>query len=216
MKYKMVIFDWDGTLMDSIPKIVTAMQTAAAVVKVPIPTEQQVKDVIGLSLTPAIQGLFPDISDSDKASILSAYRDAFLGLEEVKSPFFPGAESLIHQLYEQKVILCVATGKSRKGLERVWQSLAPMFASSICAGEADSKPAPDMIHQLMTWHDCQSETVIMIGDSVHDMRMAESAGVARAAVTHGAHDAAQLSQYDPISVHDDLYSLQDWLMNERI
>ncbi len=150
-KYKLVIFDWDGTLMDSAAKIVSCMQHAAQQCDMPIPTYEEVGHIIGISLKPAIKQLF-NIDDDELAErLVAAYKEAFVTRDTTPCPLFDGVERLLSNLKETGCTLAVATGKARRGLDRAWAQTGTgrFFSASRTADEAESKPSPDMLLQLL-------------------------------------------------------------------
>ncbi|WP_025820646.1 HAD-IA family hydrolase [Shewanella marina] len=210
-QYELVIFDWDGTLMDSIGKIVIAMQRAAEHLNMPVPTEQQVRDIIGLSLDKAVQQLFPNISQQQIAELAQYYSHFYKASDDFASPLFDGVVELLQQLKQADIKLAVATGKSRRGLDRVLAltELADIFDTTRCADEACSKPAPEMILQILSQLNVAPEKALMVGDSIHDLNMANNAGVDGVGVTFGAHDRVTLAQASPLAIIDNSLSLLD-------
>ncbi len=175
-KYKLVIFDWDGTLMDSAAKIVSCMQHAAQQCDVPIPTYEEVGHIIGISLKPAIKQLF-NIEDDELAErLVAAYKEAFVTRDTTPCPLFDGVERLLSNLKETGCTLAVATGKARRGLDRAWAQTGTgrFFSASRTADEAESKPSPDMLLQLLDELSVKIEDAVMIGDTTYDMQMAKT------------------------------------------
>lgn len=201
-KYKLVIFDWDGTLMDSVDRIVSSMQGAATAANLPIPSVQAVKDIIGLSLHEAGQRLFPVMNEQQAAELASGYKRHYIELDNTPTPLFNNAKSLLTQLNQSDKWVTVATGKARAGLNRVMDESGTthFFHSSRCADECQSKPDPDMILSLLSEFNVKAKEAVMIGDSIHDMEMAKRAGVDRIGVSFGVHDIKTLSAYDPVAV----------------
>lgn len=213
MKFPLVIFDWDGTLMDSVGRIVSSMQRTAARLNLVQPSEAAVRDIIGISLEPAIERLFGTLSDADMTMFKDVYRQQYVHEDITPSPLFPGAQVLLESLRERGHTLAVATGKARHGLERVWQeaNIEHLFHASRCADETASKPHPLMLHELLAETGHAVEDAIMIGDSIHDMQMAQNAGMARIAVGFGAHDASRLAAHQPLTIINELAALKHWL-----
>ncbi|MBR9727759.1 HAD family hydrolase [Shewanella intestini] len=197
-QYKLVIFDWDGTLMDTIGKIVDCMQSVALELKLPIPSELQVRDIIGLSILPAMEQLFPDFEDNYD-TLLAAYKNHYLHLNLTPTPLFDGVESLLNQLQQSGKILAVATGKRREGLDRLLNEtgFSKYFSATRSADEAASKPHPSMITSLLAQLNIAPEQAIMIGDSKLDIAMANNAGVDSIGVTYGAHSLQDLLTQHP-------------------
>jgi phosphoglycolate phosphatase len=209
MKYKLVIFDWDGTLMDSADKIVACMKVAASNAQLPIPTDRQIRDIIGLSMPNALKVLFGSLQDDDIAFLAGHYKKEYLRLDAQPCQLFPGALELLQQLNQQKRFLAVATGKLRSGLQRVWENTQSghYFHTSRCADEAQSKPSPDMLAQILAELGLPAAQAVMIGDTSYDMAMAEALHMDRIAMTHGAHQAHQLLAHKPIALVNSLPEL---------
>ncbi|MEI6860571.1 MAG: HAD-IIIA family hydrolase [Shewanella sp.] len=200
--YELVIFDWDGTLMDSVGKIVACMQQSALSLNIPIPTEQAVRDIIGLSMDEALRILYPNSSIELQTEMKGVYRQQYMELNQTPSPLFDGIEQMLTSLNEQGFKLAVATGKARAGLNRVLTAtnLGPYFVATRCADEAASKPSPDMILQLLNELNISPNNAVMIGDSIHDLNMANNAGIHAIGVDYGAHNKDRLSQANPKAV----------------
>jgi phosphoglycolate phosphatase len=200
--YELVIFDWDGTLMDSVGKIVACMQQTAKALGIPVPSEIAVRDIIGLSMHEALSTLYPDGNDTVYGQMMDMYRQQYLELNDTPSPLFEGVESLIQQLNVSGYQLAVATGKARAGLNRVLNEtgLGVHFVASRCADEAMSKPNPEMILQLLTELNIAPEKAVMIGDSIHDLNMANNAGIDAVGVSYGAHGEDKLRRANPKAI----------------
>ncbi|WP_333607677.1 HAD-IA family hydrolase [Arsukibacterium sp.] len=206
---KLVVFDWDGTVMDSVGRIVSSMQAAARLTDLAVPSAFAVKQIIGLSLDPAFDQLFPFATAGQRAQLFEHYREQYVQLDPTPSPLFNGAEQLLQQLANNNILLAVATGKARKGLDRMFADtgLAPYFVTSRCADEARSKPDPDMLSQILKQLALTPEQAIMVGDTSHDMKMAQAIAMPRVGVTHGAHSAEVLRQFAPKAIIDSLPEL---------
>jgi len=214
MKYKLVIFDWDGTLMDSTPRIISSMLTAAEQTGLTIPKAEDVRDIIGLSMEPAFVKLF-GVQNAHKAELLlKYYRQAYVHEDITPSPLYQGALELLNVLSEQQYQLAVATGKARQGLERVWQQsqTQDFFQASRCGDEAESKPSPDMLEQILLELSIPASQALMVGDTSYDMAMAEALGMDRVGLSHGAHNKQKLAVHKPSAIFDSLPELQHWLM----
>ena len=212
--YKLVIFDWDGTLMDSIARIVSSMQAAAHHCQLTIPSVQCVKDIIGLSLPKALDILFPGASQSQITALLEQYKFQYIEGDITPAPLFEDALLLLKALNDNNRLLAVATGKGRQGLQRVLLDTQTehFFHASRCADEARSKPDPQMLLSLLAELSVTAEQAVMIGDTSHDMQMAQAAGIDRIGITLGVHDRDILSHYQPIAVVDSLVELQQLLL----
>lgn len=215
MHYQLVIFDWDGTLMDSAGKIVKCMQMSADDVGLEIPTKHQVEHIIGISLAPAIAQLF-GLSDSKQIdSVVERYKYHFLNSDTIPCELFPGVVPLLQALREDNRVLAVATGKARRGLNRAWEQTltGAFFDFSRCADEAKSKPSPDMLKQLLEVTGVKPEQAVMIGDTTYDMQMAQTLGMDRIAVNYGVHQEDQLKLFAPIFIADSIAHLHQFLLH---
>ena len=164
--YELIIFDWDGTLMDSVSKIVTCMQQMANALSIEIPSEQAVRDIIGLSMEEAFKTLYPLMPVTDFKPMVNSYKEHYLTLNTTPSPLFEGSEQLLTELSARDYRLAVATGKGRNGLNRVLNEtgLGRHFESSRCADESKSKPNPDMILELLEELKVKPAGALMVGD----------------------------------------------------
>ena len=212
--YKLVIFDWDGTLMDSIERIVSSMQSAAKTVGLTIPSNDEVKQIIGLSLTTALQTLFVTIDNEQIEAMLVQYKYQYLEGDNTPTPLFDNAVALLTQLRQKNKLLAVATGKGREGLNRVLgvSATSHFFHTTRCAGEMPSKPDPKMITSILAELDVAPHEAIMVGDTSHDLQMAQNAGIDSVGVTFGVHDKQVLEQYKPKTVVDSLSELHQLLL----
>lgn len=213
MKYPLVIFDWDGTLMDSVARIVSSMQAAAQDCTLAVPAAASVRDIIGLSLNQAFPILFGALSERDETALLTAYRRHYLELNQTPSPLFTGAADMIKSLHQDGYQLAVATGKQRVGLDRVLMdtALGGYFHALRGADQALSKPNPLMLEQILTELNLSPADAVMVGDSSYDLAMAEAIGMDRIGVTYGVHDSIKLCQHTPVALIDDIRHLREWL-----
>ena len=211
-RFELLVFDWDGTVSDSTRSIVLALQGACRDLDLPIPSDADAKHVIGLGLAEALSYIAPGLPVERQPLLVSHYRTHYLAAEQ-QIQTFPGIVDLIKSLHDSGMRLAVATGKSRKGLDRalVSSGLGPYFIASRCADECFSKPHPQMLEELMEQLAVAPEHVLMIGDTTHDMQMAVNAGVAGLAVTYGAHQRADLESLNPVTCVDDVMQLSLWL-----
>lgn len=218
---RLAIFDWDGTLMDSVGRIVACVQGAARDCELAVPAPAQIRQIIGLSLDVAMSRLFPLCSDSgcaiderQIAVLIDRYRHHYLH-DATPSPLFAGAGELLHDWRSRGLQLAVATGKSRSGLDRVLDEtgLRPLFVTSRGADEANSKPDPLMLEQILDELGLSPRQAVMIGDSVHDMAMAEAIAMPRIGVTWGVHDKARLLAYRPLVTIDTMAELMHMPLN---
>ena len=213
-EYELIIFDWDGTLMDSLAKIVSSMQKAGGDAGLPILDAKAVHEIIGLELGIAISQLYPEIANKDLEFVRKRYSHHYVESDQQPSLFYPGIEAMLHQLAATDKTLSIATGKSRKGLDRVLSAvdLHSMFDGTRCADETDSKPHPAMVNELLALHGVEPGNAIVVGDTEYDMEMAKRAGVDRVGVSWGAHDSARLHSYDLVGCVDTSAELADILL----
>lgn len=213
-RYDLLIFDWDGTLVDSIGRIVESISIAAADCNLPALDEDVIKGIIGLGLPEAIAALYPHMTDVKKVEAFRrAYADHYLLLEAEPSVLFPGVALTLQQLREQGHLLAVATGKGRRGLDRVLagQGWSDFFDVTRCADETASKPDPLMIHEILAHCGVPPERALMIGDSLFDLEMARRAGVDSVAVSYGAQTLKVLQGCAPCLSINHFSELGDWL-----
>jgi len=212
-QYQCVIFDWDGTLMNSEARIVASIQVAAQQAQLPILSYDESKQIIGLSLDKAILSLYPEVSDEAIALMAKSYTACFLNQSSVPMMPFEGAEVLLQGLQSSGVKLAIATGKSRRGLDHVLTELAytDYFDITRTPVEAESKPSPLMLQQILEALGLSVEQAVMVGDTKYDMKMAQVIGMDRVALSHGVHDLEVLQSYQPVATFDDLISMQAWL-----
>lgn len=212
--YQLIIFDWDGTLMDSIARIVSSIRTLAKFNHFAIPSDEAIKGIIGLSLEEAIVTLFPSASNASIEQLKAGYKQHYIELDPTPTPLFSEAEQLLIALTEKGKTLAVATGKARQGLKRVMKEthLTNYFHLVRCGCECHSKPHPQMLEQLLAECNVAPENAVMIGDSMLDMEMAKRAGVDSIGITHGVHNQEQLSAFQPTAIVNSLSELQSLLM----
>jgi phosphoglycolate phosphatase len=209
VKYKAIVFDWDGTLMDSISKIVETMQSSATQLGLPIPNYDQAKDVIGISLLPALKQLFNIHDEKTAMELFYTYKERFKDHAQISSPLFSGAIVLLEKLKQQGYILAVATGKGRQGLEHNWHhsNTKHFFSASRTADDAKSKPSPDMLWQILSELNLSADQVLMVGDTTYDMEMAQAINMDRIGVSFGVHSVDALQKHTPLAVIDTLDEL---------
>jgi phosphoglycolate phosphatase len=212
-RFDAIVFDWDGTLIDSTPTIAAAIRSAAADLDLPDPGPQRAAQVIGLGLSQALSIAVPELPASRAAEFAARYRVHFLA-GEAQLQLFPHARELIAQLRMRGRRLAIATGRTRAGLNRALDSLglAAQFDASRCADETEPKPHPRMLLELAEQLRINPARMIMVGDTTHDLQMAQAAGAPAVALTHGAHPASWLRQADALAVLDSLEDLQRWLI----
>lgn len=212
--YQLLIFDWDGTLVDSIGRIVAAMHLAADACELPRCTDEQVRGIIGLGLPEAIRVLYPDLADAVRADHLRrSYSENYLVLESEPSPLFYGVAEGLQAFRAEGYRLAVATGKGRHGLDRVLagRGWLDYFDYSRCADETASKPDPLMLHEILAQSGVAASQALMVGDSSFDLLMAQRAGVDCVAVGYGAQPLQTLRECQPTLAIECFTELRAWL-----
>ena len=209
---ELLVFDWDGTLMNSAGDIVAAMQAAIADTGLPAREDHQMRELIGLGMDEVLDRLFPELERDYVWRLLQAYRHRY-GAPQAQSRLFAGARESLDALAGAGYTLAVATGKSRAGLERAWaqSGVAGHFRFSRCADEAVSKPAPDMLLDILLHSATEADRALMIGDTEYDIAMAVNAGVPALGVACGVHEPARLLDAGALAVLDDVTGLAPWL-----
>nr|WP_305127362.1 HAD-IA family hydrolase [Stutzerimonas zhaodongensis] len=213
-KYDLLIFDWDGTLVDSIGRIVESITVAASRCDLPILEGEAIRGIIGLGLPEAIAVLYPHINDVKLVEAFRrAYADHYHSLEIEPSPLFPGVAQALQAFRSQGCLLAVATGKGRRGLDRALagQGWSDYFDVARCADETASKPDPLMILEILEHCGVGPERALMVGDSVFDLEMARRAGVDSVAVCYGAQPVEVLQACSPCLTINHFSELGDWL-----
>ena len=211
-RFELIVFDWDGTLMDSAALIVNSVQRAAVDLGLAPPSEDRARHIIGLGLIDALRHALPGLDESRYPEVADRYRHHYLSRDH-ELDLFAGADDLIRELAAADYLLGVATGKSRRGLDRALDGsgLRPHFHATRCADECHSKPHPQMLHELMEEFGVAPEATLMIGDTTHDLLMAKNAGVASLAVAYGAHPRVQLEAEAPLYCAETLGDMAAWL-----
>ncbi len=200
-RFDLIVFDWDGTLINSIEWIISCMQQAAETCNCEIPSDQAARDVIGLSLIRAMDQLFPDIDLLTRKQIIDSYSSHFFSKPINRDDFFPGVYEMLVKLKEAGFQLAVATGKSRLGLDRALKHTGTeeIFSYTRCADESVSKPDPKMLIEIIKQSQTPYTRTLMIGDSVHDLQMAKNARVSSVAVLCGVHTHKRLQEFNPLT-----------------
>lgn len=206
------IFDWDGTLSQSLDHIVSAIDASAQLVSMPTLSLETRLSVIGLGLEEAFLQLYPEADEEQQSLLLDSYRQAYLHLDmENPSPLYDGVPETLEALLEQGHDLAVATGKARKGLDRVLEvaGIGHLFCATRCVDEAKSKPHPLMLQQLLELTGYAASDALLIGDTDFDLQMAANAGVRSVGVTYGAHPVERLQACSPNMLISDIRRLQE-------
>ncbi len=211
-RFDLLVFDWDGTLADSTTIIAEALQRACRDMGCAVPADVDARYVIGLGLADALRHVAPHLAVEHHPRLSSYYREHYLA-REPEIPLFRGARELLAEMRARGHRLAIATGKNRQGLDRTLarHDLAGAFDATRCADEGRPKPHPDMLDHLLDHFGTARRRALMIGDTTHDLEMAESAGVSSVAMTHGAHEADRFAATRTIARFDDLAQLRAWL-----
>jgi phosphoglycolate phosphatase len=216
--FRLLVFDWDGTLMDSIGSIVACtratMQELGLGEEIP---EKTIRGTIGLGLRETMEILCPGGDDAVFARILSGYRRHWVETWRDRPLLFEGVTTLLAALAEEGYLLAVATGKSRRGLQHALEQtgLTGLFHATRTVDEAFSKPHPQMLLDILDELGVQAAEAVMIGDTTYDLQMAHSAGTAAVAVCSGSHGRDELQQLAPVACLDQVCELREWLAGAR-
>jgi phosphoglycolate phosphatase len=215
--YRLVIFDWDGTLMNSTPDIARAIQAACRDLELPVPDAAAANWVIGLSLERALYSVVPDLTEAQRPLFIDRYRYHFLR-RDPHIELFDGVRSMLNDLRDRSLTLAVATGKSRVGLDRTLAAtgLKDYFAITRCADETFGKPHPAMVQEIMRHVGIEPYEVIMVGDTTHDLDMAANAQVHGLGVTYGAHPIEHLRKSPHQEILHDVASVKRWLLERTL
>lgn len=211
-RYKLLIFDWDGTLMDSTAAITQALRCACGDLRLRVPTEDEARYIIGLGLQDALERLLPELDAAAYPRLVERYRHHFLQ-RDGDTALFPGTAEALRRLHAAGHLLAIATGKSRRGLDRALKAtgLEGYFHRTRCADEGHSKPNPEMLNCLLEALGVPASEALMIGDTTHDLDMARAAGVDGLGVAYGAHRKEALLGSRPVACVDRGEELWQWL-----
>ncbi len=213
-RWELVVFDWDGTLMDSTAAITRAIQAACRDVGVPEPAPEQATYVIGLGLVDALRLVAPSLHPQQYEQVAQAYRRHYFTYAR-ELVLFDGVRPLLEELRARGTRLAVATGKSRTGLELALEQsgLRSLFDATRTADQTASKPHPRMLLEVMDELVMAADSTLMIGDTTHDLQMARNAGTAAVAVSYGAHGADELRRLQPLCVAPSVAELRGFLLD---
>jgi len=213
-QFDLIVFDWDGTLMDSTATIVKCIQAAARDLGFPMPADSAAAHVIGLGLQEALQTAVPEIEPKHYPRMVERYRYHYLAQDQ-ELTLFAGVREMLDELSRNGYFLAVATGKSRVGLNRALDAvnLLSLFDATRCADETFSKPHPAMLQELTRELGQDMGRTLMIGDTTHDLQMAVNAGAAGVAVHYGAHPAHELAALKPLYAANSVMKLHAWLLD---
>lgn len=211
-RYDLIVFDWDGTVVDSTQVIVNSIQSACRDLDLPIPSDNAARHVIGMGLQQALRHAVPKAPDDMLQPMVERYRHHYFAQDD-SITLFEGAKETIARLHDAGYLLAVATGKSRNGLERsmLASGMGGYFHATRTADQTHSKPHPAMLLEIMDELGIAPERALMVGDTTHDLQMAINAGVDAIGMTHGAHPAAELLELKPLALLGDFAGFREWL-----
>jgi phosphoglycolate phosphatase len=213
-RFDLIVFDWDGTLADSTGLITNSIREAFAELGLAVPTREDASFVIGLGLMQAMQYLAPNATPKQIEDITEAYKHHYLK-HDGDILLFDGVVSTLPRLKDDGYLLAVATGKSRKGLDRALAhtGLGHYFDYSRCADECHSKPHPQMLEEITDRLGVEANRAVMIGDTTHDLQMALNAGTAALGVAYGAHPRNELAGLNPLAIFDTFNEFDSWMVH---
>ncbi len=210
----LLIFDWDGTLFDSIDWIVQCLQEAAQKTGLREPSQREARSVIGLSLKAALDTLYQGEDEATAHRLVAHYREIYHTRPLSSLGLYEGVPALLESLRSAGYQLAVATGKARSGLDAALEAtgIGHLFDATRCADETASKPDPLMVYEILDELQVTKSRAIVIGDSLHDLRMADRAGVRAIAVSQGANDPAELMALSPVFCVEAIHELGHYLL----
>lgn len=213
MNFDLIAFDWDGTLFDSTSLIARCIQAACADVGTRVPSDEQASYVIGMGLGEALRHAAPELAAEHYPALADRYRHHYFARQH-EIVFFDGTLAMLQALKARGHRLAVATGKSRRGLDDALRTSAlnGLFDATRTADETASKPDPRMLIELMDELGTTAERTLMVGDTTHDLQLAQNAGVASIGVSYGAHDPAAFEALAPRHVAHSTADLHAWLV----
>lgn len=211
--FDLVVLDWDGTVMDSLGAIIACAQHSLRDTGLPDLPAELIRGGIGLGLRATVERLLPGLGDDERQAWVAAYRDHWIATYRHQPVLLDGARDAVVEMERRDLMLAVATGKGRKGLQRDLDELdmGRHFLATRTVDEAPSKPHPQMLLELMDELGVRAERTLMVGDTTYDLDMATNAGVSAVGVLTGGHDLPTLSSSEPLAVLDRLADLPAWL-----
>lgn len=212
---KLIVFDWDGTLMDSAAHIVSSLQMAITELGLDKKTDDELKNIIGLGLREAFFALYPQADDNELTALTIRYREHFFDKQADTSKLFEGSRKLVQELQDKDYYLAIATGKGRNGLDKVLKEtgMGEYFPITRCADESHSKPHPHMLLDIIDYYGIDANEAIMVGDTEYDLLMANNAEANSIGVTYGVHEKQRLLDCKPLTCLDNMQDLHQWLLN---
>lgn len=216
--FQLLVFDWDGTLMDSIASIVACTSATLEDLGLPALPEETIRGTIGLGMRETLEFLCPGGGEEMKGRILQCFREHWLATYRDLPVLFEGVREMLEALAEDGYLLAVATGKSRRGLDHVLAEteLSRLFHTTRTVDEAFSKPHPQMLLDILDELGVPARSAVMIGDTTFDLEMARSAGTASVGVCTGSHCREELVRYGPLTCLDGVVELREWLVGAAL
>ena len=216
-EYDLIVFDWDGTLMDSAAKIVNCFSAAFADAGVASPGQAAIRHVIGLGLQEAVNTLLPTSDAATRAQVSESYRAHFMQHDQTETGLFPGVQQGLEELVQQGYLLAIATGKARRGLDRVLEQTATAhrFCATRCAGVSFSQPHPRLLYDILAYTGHDAASALMVGDTSYDLQMARAAAMDSLGVTYGAHSREHLLPHAPLACLDSFIEVSLWLQRRQ-
>jgi phosphoglycolate phosphatase len=214
---RLLVFDWDGTLMDSVGTIVACTQTVLRELRMAEVPEAIIRGTIGLGLRETVEALSPGCGDQVFEAVLAGYRRHWHQTYRDLPLLFAGVEEMLHGLSEEGYLLAVATGKSRRGLDHslAQTGLERVFHATRTVDEALSKPNPQMLLYILDELGVRAREAVMIGDTTYDLEMARNAGTAAIGVCSGSHGREELLRAAPLACLERVVELPEWLSASR-
>jgi phosphoglycolate phosphatase len=211
-RFRFIVFDWDGTLVDSTGIIASSLRMACQDIGEPVPDDATARYVIGLGLADVLRHIAPGLPRERQRDLAERYRFHYLS-RDPEIPLFAGVREMLDELEAAGRLLAIATGKTRAGLERALaqQGVAERFVATRCADESPPKPHPGMLLHLMEQVGVEPAATLMVGDTTHDLELARNAGVAALAVSYGAHESAGFAPFGPLATLHSPRELRQWL-----
>jgi phosphoglycolate phosphatase len=199
MNYKLIVFDWDGTLYDSVGHIIHTVRQAAEDLNMPVPTQEQARQVIGLNFEQALLTLFPETTSTQITTFEEHYRHLQKNSAHLRAGLFEGASDVLEYLKAQDYLLAIATGKGRSGLLSDLEDyqVARHFDAIRCGDDGPSKPDPQIMREILAEIGVLPQETVMIGDTTYDMLLAKNAGTDAIGVTYGVHNKEVLEPCGP-------------------
>ncbi|MBB5210318.1 HAD-IA family hydrolase [Microbulbifer hydrolyticus] len=208
----LVILDWDGTVCNSEARIISCMQRASDRVGLPVLEPDAIGNIIGLGLPEAISSLFPEAHSEQRAQLGAYYSEEWLAARAEPLPLFDGVLATLDKLLGAGHQLAVATGKSRRGLNREFEDhgIGHLFPISRCADETASKPNPKMLREILSETGVHVSDAVMVGDTEYDLKMASAIDMASIGVSYGVHSRERLDDCRPHRIIDHFTELLQW------